>query len=300
MAYFSERELGKKPRDQHEITHTVWGGLVAFIDSLITVGSFGISFPKQCPDGAGITGTDVDQLWLAASAEIPNLSWPLELTQEDTDGFLSSEKQFTPDTIDILDLIEFCHEHIAEPIPDGYHSFFRHHHLKFDIEKGKSKFRDRINRIFSKNGIVYELQENGQIIRLAPLVLHKDLVNSKFNTKDATLNKMLEECRTKFLNPIIAIRREALERLWDSWERIKSLENPSNKKNSVKIILDKAASESNFRLVLEEEARNLTDIGNSFHIRHSEIGKVPISDDHHVDYLFHRLFSLIQLLLKSL
>ncbi|MEX1013650.1 MAG: hypothetical protein WDZ80_00630, partial [Candidatus Paceibacterota bacterium] len=175
-----------------------------------------------------------------------------------------------------------------------------HHHLKFDVEIGKEKFRDRINRIFSRNGIAYELQDNGKIIRLAPLVLHEDLIKSKFNTSDRTLNMMLEECRTKFLDPNIFVRREALERLWDSWERIKTLENPSNKKDSIKIILDKAASEPNFRSILENEASSLTYIGNNFHIRHSEVGKTPITNDHHVDYLFHKLFSMIHLLLKSI
>jgi len=300
MAYFSERELGKKARDQHEITHIVWGGIVSVFVSLINSGAFGISFPKHCPDGTGVIGTDENQLRLSAKAEIPEISWPLQLTTEDPNMFLTSEKPFTPDTYSVLDLIEFCHEHIADPIPDGYHSFFNHHHLKFDIETGKRKFRDRINRIFSRNGIAYELQENGQIIRLAPLVLHDDLIKSNFNSSDPTLNKMLEECRTKFLDPNISVRREALERLWDSWERIKSLENPSNKRNSVKIILDKAAGEPKFRSVLEEEARNLTNIGNNFHIRHSEVGKTPISNDHHVDYLFHKLFSIIHLLLKSI
>lgn len=300
MAYFSERELGLKARDEHEINHTVWGGLVSVIESLINSGAFGITFSKQCPDGAGVIGTDENQLHLAAKSEIPEISWPLQLATHDPEDFLSSDKPYTPDTYSILDLIEFCHEHIAEPIPDGFHSFFSHHHLKFDIETGKQKFRDRINRIFSRNGIAYELQENGQLIRLAPLVLYEDLIKSKFNTSDSTLNKMLQESRTKFLDPNISIRREALERLWDSWERIKSLEKPSNKKDSVKIILDKAANEPDFRSILEEEARKLTDIGNNFHIRHSEVGKLTIKNDNHVDYLFHRLFSMIQLLLNSL
>lgn len=300
MAYFSEREFGKSARDQHEINHTVWGGIVSVIESLINSGAFGITFAKQCPDGAGVIGTDENQLYLAAKSEIPEITWPLQLTTQDPEDFLSSDIPYTPDTNSILDLIEFCHENIAEPIPDGFHSFFSHHHLKYDAETGKRKFRDRINRIFSRNGIVYELQGNGQIVRLAPMVLHEELTKSKFNTSDSTLNKMLEECRTKFLDPNISVRREALERLWDSWERIKSLENPSNKKDSINIILDKVSNEPNFRSIIEDDANSLTFVGNNFHIRHSEVGKTPISNDHHVDYLSHRLFSIIQLILKSL
>ena len=34
-------------------------------------------------------------------------------------------------------------------------------------------------------------------------------------------------------------------------------------------------------------------------IRHTEVDKVPIVDSHHIDYLFHRMFSIIRLLLKA-
>jgi hypothetical protein len=57
--------------------------------------------------------------------------------------------------------------------------------------------------------------------------------------------------------------------------------------------------ESNFRLMLETEARALTEIGNSFHIRHFETDKVTIETPAQNDYLFHRLFALMQLLLFS-
>jgi hypothetical protein len=43
----------------------------------------------------------------------------------------------------------------------------------------------------------------------------------------------------------------------------------------------------------------LTDIGNGFMIRHAEVGKTPIADDEHVDFLFHRLFAMVRLLLKK-
>ena len=50
---------------------------------------------------------------------------------------------------------------------------------------------------------------------------------------------------------------------------------------------------------LEAEARELTRIGNDFQIRHSEINKIVINNDPDVDYLFHRLFSLIFLLMRN-
>jgi PleD family two-component response regulator len=110
---------------------------------------------------------------------------------------------------------------------------------------------------------------------------------------------MIDDAQHKFLNPDTKIRREAIERLWDCWERIKTLENPTDKKKSISALLDKASAESETRLLLEDEARKLTDIGNAFHIRHSEATQVVISDNNMIDYLFYRLFAFIQMLLSS-
>ena len=110
---------------------------------------------------------------------------------------------------------------------------------------------------------------------------------------------MLEECRAKFSDRNPLVRREALERLWDGWERLKSLADPGDKKRSIKIILDATAVEPSLRAQMEEEATELTSIGNSHLIRHSEINQVPVIDVDQVDYLFHRLFAMIQLVLRK-
>lgn len=110
------------------------------------------------------------------------------------------------------------------------------------------------------------------------------------------MDDLLERARTKFLSHDPQDRRESLEKLWDAWERLKTLNDPSNKKLSVTVLLDQAAPEPGFRSTLEAEAKELTRIGNDFQIRHSEINKVVINNDADVDYLFHRLFSLIFLL----
>ena len=71
------------------------------------------------------------------------------------------------------------------------------------------------------------------------------------------------------------------------------------KRSSVKALLDQAADESTFREILEQEAITLTDAGNRFQIRHSETSQVPLQRNDHVDYLFHRLFALIWLVLRA-
>lgn len=139
----------------------------------------------------------------------------------------------------------------------------------------------------------------GRIVRVLPPVLGEDLKRTLFRTGDRTLDNMLDECRAKFSDRSPLVRREALERLWDAWERLKSLADPSDKQRSVKIILDATASEPSLRARLEAEAVELTSIGNSHLIRHSEVKQVPVIDVDHVDYLFHRLFAMIQLVLRK-
>jgi hypothetical protein len=43
----------------------------------------------------------------------------------------------------------------------------------------------------------------------------------------------------------------------------------------------------------------VTAVGNEFMIRHSETDQVPIADSGPVDYLFHRMFSLVMLILRA-
>lgn len=116
---------------------------------------------------------------------------------------------------------------------------------------------------------------------------------------DHTLDTLLLDACAKFRDPAPKARAEATEKLWDAWERLKSIEVQGNKRLSVAKLLDQTAPEHTFRRILEEEARTLTDAGNAFHIRHFETDKVSLAQPEHYDYMFHRLFALMHLLLFS-
>ena len=219
-------------------------------------------------------------------------------TERIQQGYFSEEQPFVPDTLLVLDFIEFVYGAVAKPVPGKYHDFFSHHHLTFDQEAGKEEFRATINRLFSRNGLAFEMLTSGRIVRVLPPVLGDDLRRTTFNSGDRTLDVLLEECRVKFSDRNPLVRREAFERLWDAWERLKSLADP-DKKTSVQKILDAVTSEPTLRARLEVEAKELTDIGNSHLIRHYEVKQVPVIDIDHVDYLFHRLFAMIQLMLRK-
>ena len=303
MEYFSDNERGRKAQTEAHMSPDVWAGIVAHIHSLIATGAFGEHFPKMCPDGAGSIGTDAISFSQALKAEVPDIEWPLKVKKnKDTPvgfGLEAEAEPYAPDTIVALDLIQFCYMHVSKTIENSYHEFFQHYHLSFDAETGQLEFKQKINRIFARNGLAYELQKNGSMKRLSSPILGERFEAIKFNTGDLKLNEILEDARKKYLSSNPNIHRESVERLWDAWERLKTIDNPSNKKQSIKNILDNAASESKFREMLEEEAIKLTSIGNKFHIRHSEVDQTEIQRLEHFDYLFHRLLSMILLLMST-
>ena len=198
----------------------------------------------------------------------------------------------------VFDAVEYSYEHVAEPSDPSYHSYMSHSHWSYDQEKGRARFQDDINLLFQRNGLAFELT-GGQVRRIAPAVLHEALEQGVFNSGDNDLDRLLQTARDKFLHRSLDVRKEGLEKLWDAWERLKTIEVGANKPAQVKAILDKGAAEPVLRERLENEARELNFIGNNLMIRHTEVGKPPITESAQVDYLFHRMFAIIRLLLKS-
>lgn len=296
--YFSDRENGPKPRVEVELTPAVWAGLAAVVQNLINTGALGYRFPERCPDGQIICGCNEVALGAAITAEILGLTWPLATTIPSANAPWASRDPYCPPTLMALDLLEFVFRSIGHPVEISYHSYRHHHHLRFDVVEGHRRFAADINRILARNGLAFDLTPDGRVVRIPPSPLAAALRRPQFKTGDATLDTMLEESRTKFLDPDPKIRREGLERLWDGWERLKSTAHV-DKKRSIGAILDRAASEATFRNLLEQEARALTDAGNNLQIRHYEVSQTPIVDSDHVDYLYHRLFALIELLLRK-
>lgn len=296
--YFSDRELGPRARTEQTMSPVAWAGIAILVEALASSGAFGASFPQECPDGHAICGNDTDMLKGAIEAEIEGLSWPLQRDKVDEDDFMRTRKPWAPPTLVALDFIEFVWRSVARPIPGRVHDYYRHHHLSFDSAEGRSAFVTDVNRILARNGLAYEITESGDVRRILPAIIGDLLARTYFRTGDQLLDVMLEEARRKFSDPDPLIRREALERLFDSWERIKTLAN-ENKAKSAKLVLDRTSPEPAFRQLLEKEALELREIGNSYLLRHHERSQTPVIDTGHVDYLFHRLFSLVDLVIRK-
>ena len=291
MTYFSGEVEGRRPQEEEEIKATVWSGIRDLIFARIQDGSFGISYPITCDECSDPIGSDEDALWNAMRAEIPDL--------QERPWYPQSEDILS--TLSILDIVQFCWKYIGKPVERTLHKFRNHSHLQFDKQAGQDEFRETINTILARNGLAYELTDEGRIKRLVSPVLHEMLASDHFRTSDTLLDEMLEKSREKFLRPDEETRREALETLWDAWERLKTLGKGLDKKAQTKFLLDCTAGSASpqFRKALDQEAGELTEIGNALHIRHSEIDQERLAKSEHVDYLFHRLLSLIQVILRT-
>jgi len=155
-----------------------------------------------------------------------------------------------------------------------------------------SDFRKFIDISISSN-------ESVSIIDILNLNINLDLLFEKAaSTSDEQLNKLVEEAKSRFLNP--KDKHIALEKLWDAFERIKTyFDSGRQKSKSAKKLVDIVSS--NFdRDLFEQEFRTLTKIGNEFRIRHHETDKIEIVEDKHLNYLFFRMLSLIDICLTSI
>ncbi len=236
-----------------------------------------MKYPDVCEDYGDVIGTNWVQFDDAVLAEIPNLS----SAKDDEVPLIASLRDKQPATLDTLDLIEFCWRNVSKVKTRWLHDFFRHHHLEFDDDAGRDEFREEIERTFRRNRIAYKLTEDGRIERTNPGILGDLATELGLDTGDPELDRLLNTASVKFRAPDQIMRGEALESLWDAWERIKTLDS-SDKKAGIAKVLDSAAGKNSpqFRDALEREAKELTKIGNKHRIRHSEtyqeaLGNIP-------------------------
>lgn len=315
MAYFSDREqYYNNNKSSMLIPINVWNGIAMLVNNLIANNNLAKDFPRQCPDGNGICGVDEHSFYTTIKSVIPAINFLPEYGNIETlsssflepnpfeyDG-VNQNNTTIQFTYNVLDFIEFVFKHICDVQNGQYHDFFKHYELTFPpTTKIKGKFISDINEIFSRNNIAFKINDNGEIQRILDVELNKLIASTTEPTED-TLSVLLRDATTKILNPKIEERKIALERLWDAFERLKTIINPNDKRDSANQLLVKISNGNDkFKDLLETEClTSLTKIGNEFQIRHFETSRTAIEDSRHLDYLFFRMYALIHLLLTEI
>ena len=119
--------------------------------------------------------------------------------------------------------------------------------------------------------------------------------------KEVGLRDLLDQAVSLHQHPDDASHKEAMEKIWDAFERMKTYYTNLDKKASAnQIITDMSNGQVGFSKLFSDEFKALTDIGNGFRIRHHETDKIEISDVRYYDYFFNRCLSLIALAIQYL
>lgn len=170
------------------------------------------------------------------------------------------------------------------------HCKIQNHTLEVSIDKAKKEFAQFLNNCIESNEIVnlssaYNLNVNLEL-----------LTNKIISTDDEQFNSIVTKARDFYVE---GKKQEALEKLWDAFERLKSILNPLNKKKSSEDLVKLLANEIPEEF-FSDEFKKMTEIGNNYMIRHSEVNKQPINDNKSQDYLFFRLLALIDLSISKI
>jgi hypothetical protein len=292
MNYLGARENGPPVRDREQITPAAWQGIVGAIESALRTGLFMADFPdRSCVDDGmneAITGCNARQFYLRLAGDHPHIPLPLN-------------PDIVPETVASLELVEFCFRHASLPTRAELHRHFAHsHYMNFSRERGQEQLVEEINSILIRNHLAFELQPNGEVRRLIPLVLRDVLPTAHFDSEDADLNRLLESARNRFSAPDFRTRYDSLNDLFHAFERIKTLEPPrEDKRRSSPALIARVSPEPQVQEMLDAEMRKLEEFGNGFFIRHANADQVSLQTSEEIDYLFHRLFAVIWLLLRK-
>lgn len=156
---------------------------------------------------------------------------------------------------------------------------------KYNID---NNFASQINALFNLHGVSYRL-EQGQFHSILNVGIDKNIVST---ISEKGLKELVLEADQYYQKGNLKI---AVEKLWDAFERLKTYYAPAlDKKGSAnKIIDDMSGSNPNFQSMYQAEFKALTDIGNSFRIRHHETTKIDITDNRQYDYFYKRCLALV-------
>lgn len=290
-SYFSDREFGPAPRDRDTLKENTRDALYAYIGTCINNNWFAEKFPYRCDDGNVICGTEIDGLGTLITGHVEAVQWPMKNAYHMSDA-------------DIFDLVEFAAQRVSLPSPlrdsyhkDGYHSIMKHHHLKFDRKAGLKEFRNAVNQLLERGSANFILNEEGRIRRLGSAPVRILVSKLQPDTGDATLDGLILLATDLYMSKDAVQRQIALEKLWDGFERLKTIKGSGDKKKRVQALLS-AVHPVDLRTRINAEMLELSNIGNQFQIRHTETDKTPVPDPAR-DYLFTRMGSMITFILEA-
>lgn len=306
MVYYTERNGMRKPIERtYDISTDKYALLLDCCEKYYN--NLAWKFPEQCPDGRGCCGLDEEKFNRSLKFDIPTLYrdvyGKIAAPATHTDYFADEETTDKYDQFALLDLIELFANNIHDVTTGTYHEYFGHNHLILHSSNATAiLFKDEINEIFQKTGLLYCLNDDWQIERIvenSPLT--SEIEKTIVGVKELGTRELLQEAIAYYKEPRPGNRQIAVEKMWDAFERLKSY-YPAMKKNESadKVISNMAAGQPAYIELFTAEFKVLTKIGNEYRIRHHETDKIEIMDLRFYDYFFNRCLSLLALAIQYL
>ena len=256
-------------------------------------------YPVECPDGNGCCGFDFGKFSEDMEFEIPTLFRREGRIEKPR----SLHNAFEPEPIDdefdqyaLIDLIEFVAQNIHDITRKSYHRFFKHDDLYFgESNEIAEKFIEEINNTFQKAGLLYQLTTSLEVERIEETAILSEKIEKDIQTiKEPGLRELLIMAVQKHKSPYPNDQKDAVEKIWDAFERLKTYyTNKSKKESADQIIGDMSEGKEAYIKLFTAEFKLLTEIGNNYRIRHHETNKIDITDIRHYDYFFNRCLALI-------
>jgi len=256
-------------------------------------------YPEECPDGNGCCGLDSEKFNEDLEFEIPSLfrrNGVIDKPKITFNIFDDDPVEEEFDQYALFDLIEFIAKNAHDVARKNYHEYFRHYDISFKNTNGiAGQFMEEINKTFSKVGLLYRLTVNFEIERIEEAgVLSSAVEQTVLTVKEPGLKELLKTAIQKHKSPYPDDQKDAVEKIWDALERMKTYYTTMDKRASAsKIVTDMSGGQADFSDLFNAEFKALTDIGNDYRIRHHETNKIDITDIRHYDYFFNRCLALI-------
>ena len=197
-----------------------------------------------------------------------------------------------------LDMANFSHC-LNEELLAPYFTPFIFDIIEFQFDelsnREKSPFQSSVNASLRKDNVPFQLTDRGLIEPIdSHEVLSSDIISKINDVAEPGINELLNEAVERHMQPTFQAHRDAVEKIWDALERLKTYYADLDKKASInKIVNDMSNGQSKYFSLFNDEFNTLTTIGNSFRIRHHETNKIEINDIRYYDYFFNRCLSLI-------
>lgn len=215
----------------------------------------------------GLWGSDIEA-FIYLKLRMNNI-WPIQKNIENYD----EPTLFT--------VVEFLHDYVSEPLNKWYHEWDQcgWHCFEFDRDKGREKYRMRMNEILKDYGRGYQLSSDGEILEIAPTGLEP--IFEEIVQTDAP-----ENIDTRIQNAISKYRRYDATS-YDKREAIRCLADVLEFLKKDEIRLPSKDDSDLFRII------------NGFDIRHhNKFQQGKYDKDIWYDWLFYTFLSSINVILK--